>query len=180
MSPIAPAYIALGANLGDRVAALREAVRRMSELGTVSAVSSLYETDPVGYLDQPSFLNAVVALQTPLAPAGLMKELLAIETDAGRQRTFRNAPRTLDLDLLLYDDAIITSAGLTIPHPRLHERAFVLVPLAEIAPRVMHPSRHRDIAELLIALPSTAGVRRVPPPGWEITGQGGANSSEDH
>src|SRR3954466_4735195 len=100
------AYIALGANLGNRAATLREAVRRLAALGDVVAVSSLYETDPVGYADQPPFLNAVLQLNTDLAPKPLMRSLLDIEHDMGRRRTFRNAPRPLDLDILTVDDTV--------------------------------------------------------------------------
>lgn len=133
------AYVALGSNLGDRLAILREALRRLRQLGRIEAVSSVYETDPVGYDDQPPFLNAVALLRTDLDPNTLLARLLAIEADLGRVRTFPNAPRTLDLDLLFYDDLILNAPDLTLPHPRLHERAFVLVPLAEIAPELIHP-----------------------------------------
>lgn len=155
------AFIALGANLGDCLATLREAVRRLGELGTVDAVSSIYETDPVGYADQPAFLNAVVRLHTELGPEPLLAALLRIEADLGRVRAFPNAPRTVDLDLLLFDDLVLATPDLTLPHPRLHERAFVLVPLAEIAPDARHPARRRLVADLLRELGPMTGVRRV-------------------
>ncbi|MCC7023745.1 MAG: 2-amino-4-hydroxy-6-hydroxymethyldihydropteridine diphosphokinase [Thermomicrobiales bacterium] len=161
------AYIGLGANLGEREAMLREAVVRLAALGAVRAVSSLYETEPVGYADQPAFLNAAVALETALSPDEIVRRLLAIEHDLGRVRTFRNAPRTLDLDLLLLDGLVSAAPGATVPHPRMHERAFVLVPLAEIAPSVIHPTLHRSIAELANALPDRSGVRPFVRPGWE-------------
>jgi 2-amino-4-hydroxy-6-hydroxymethyldihydropteridine diphosphokinase len=164
---MATAYIGLGGNLGDREATLREAVRRLDQLGRVTAVSSLYETEPVGYLEQPPFLNAVAAVETSLAPEALLAALLAIERDLGRERTFRNAPRTLDLDLLLMDDEVIDSPTLTLPHPRLHERAFVLVPLTEIAPDVTHPLLGKTVGELLDSLASREGVRRWQGRGWE-------------
>jgi 2-amino-4-hydroxy-6-hydroxymethyldihydropteridine diphosphokinase len=158
MSRPATAYIGLGANLGDRAATLREAARRLGELGTITAVSSFYETEPVGFREQPSFLNAVIALETDLPPAALFDALLAIERDLGRVRSFRNAPLTLDLDILLQDDLVMDTPELTLPHPRMHERAFVLAPLAEIAPDVRHPVFGSSAAELLAALPDQSGV----------------------
>ena len=164
---MATAYIGLGANLGDRAATLREAVRRLATLGTVSTVSSLYETEPVGYQEQPPFLNAVVVLETSLAPIELLRALFEFERDLGRARTFRNAPRTLDLDLLLFDDIVLSTPKLTVPHPRLHERAFVLVSLAEIAPGARHPVLHQSAAELRLGLPDQGGVKVFAPAGWE-------------
>ena len=156
---MAVAYVALGANLGDRLTTLRRAVRRLGDLGTVEAVSPVYETDPVGYLDQPSYLNAVARLHTDLQPVPLLDRLLAIETDLGRVRSFANAPRTLDLDLLLYDLVVLDTPTLTLPHPRLHDRPFVLIPLAALAPTLTHPRLNRPIAALLAALHPTTGVR---------------------
>jgi 2-amino-4-hydroxy-6-hydroxymethyldihydropteridine diphosphokinase len=164
---MATAYIGLGANLGDREATLREAVRRLHALGTIVAVSSLYETEQVCYRDQPPFLNAVVALETVLPPGALLREMLAIELDLGRTRSFPNAPRTLDLDLLLVDDLVLDAPALTLPHPRLQERAFVLVPLAEIAPTVIHPVLGRPAVALLASLPRQSGVTARRQPGWQ-------------
>ena len=162
---MATAYIGLGSNLGDRMTTLQTAVQRLESLGRVAEVSSLYQTEPVGYLEQPPFLNAVVALETVLAPIDLLHALLGIERDLGRMRTFRNAPRTVDLDLLLVDNVILDTTELTLPHPRLHERAFVLVPLAEVAPEAVHPVSGQTVWELLGALPDRDGVEVYAPAG---------------
>jgi 2-amino-4-hydroxy-6-hydroxymethyldihydropteridine diphosphokinase len=164
---MATAYIGLGSNLGDRMATLRMAIQRLETLGRIAGVSSLYETEPVGYLEQPSFLNAVIALDTALAPADLLAALLGIERDLGRMRSFPNAPRTLDLDLLLVDNAILDTPELTLPHPRLHERAFVLVPLEEIAPELVHPGSGKTMQELLHTLRDQGGVEVSAAAGWE-------------
>jgi 2-amino-4-hydroxy-6-hydroxymethyldihydropteridine diphosphokinase len=138
------AYVGLGANLGDRESTLRAAVDALgSQDGiTVAAVSSLRETDPVGVGDQPLFLNGVVALDTSLRARAFLDRLLAVEQRFGRVRVpGERSPRTLDLDLLLYGDETIDEPGLTVPHPRLHERRFVLEPLAELAPGLVVPGR---------------------------------------
>jgi len=135
------AYVGLGANLGDREAALRTALRSLEDLPAVRVrrVSSLYQTAPVGVTEQPEFLNAVAEVETMLSAPALLHALLDIENRLGRMRTVRWGPRVIDLDLLLYGDAQIALPELTVPHPRLRERAFVLVPLAEIAPRLVMP-----------------------------------------
>jgi len=137
------AYVALGANLGDPASTIRAAFGALANLPASRIVhtSSLYRTAPVGITAQPDFINAVVALATTLAPESLLDELLALEERFGRQRAEKNGPRTLDLDLLLYDDQFIDLPRLTLPHPRLHLRAFVLYPLAEIAPALVIPGR---------------------------------------
>jgi 2-amino-4-hydroxy-6-hydroxymethyldihydropteridine diphosphokinase len=142
------AYIGLGSNLGDRVANVRRALAEVEP----ARASRLLETDPVGYVDQPRFVNAVALVETDLAPRGLLDRLLEIERDLGRTRDGpRFGPRTIDLDLLLYDDLVLDEPGLTIPHPRMHERRFVLEPLAEIAPGLVVPG-HGPIGQLLAGL----------------------------
>ena len=149
------AYVALGSNLGDREATIRAALEALAAAPgvRVAAVSSLIETDPVGVVDQPRFLNGAAALETSLDPRALLDLLLAVERRFGREREGVPAqgPRTLDLDLLLYGDARIHEPGLELPHPRLHERAFVLVPLAQLDPSVEVPGKG-DIQTLLAGL----------------------------
>jgi 2-amino-4-hydroxy-6-hydroxymethyldihydropteridine diphosphokinase len=156
------AYIALGSNLGDRTEALSSSVRLLRSLGRVVAESSLYETEPVGYHNQPAFLNAVVALETDLEPLPLLRELLAIERQLGRNRSQGPAkgPRTIDLDLLLMEDRIVANDELSLPHPALEQRRFVLTPLTEIAPGLRHPQTNRTMAELLAQLPDE-GENRI-------------------
>ena len=135
-------FIGLGSNLGEPSDQLRLAISDLEQVPDtrVLASSSFYRSAPMGYLDQPDFVNAVVRIRTGLAPQQLLSELLGIERKHGRERTFCNAPRTLDLDVLLYDEIELHEPGLTIPHPQMHRRAFVLQPLLEIAPDCMIPS----------------------------------------
>ncbi|HET7160773.1 MAG TPA: 2-amino-4-hydroxy-6-hydroxymethyldihydropteridine diphosphokinase [Burkholderiales bacterium] len=140
---LASSFIALGSNLRDREAQVRAGFEALAMLPQtrLARVSSLYRSGPVGYLDQPDFINAVAEIETALRPHALLDELFKIERGAGRVRDFPNAPRTLDLDLLLYEDFVCEEPALTLPHPRMHERAFVLAPLAEIAPQLEIPGR---------------------------------------
>ena len=148
------AYIAIGSNLGDRHAYLEAGLREVAELPSTRlvAVSRAYETPPLGPVEQPDFLNAVFAIETSLAPVPLLAALLAAEKKHQRQRRIHWGPRTLDLDLLLYGERVVKSADLTLPHPHIHERSFVLVPLCEIAPHLSHPITGQPFAEYLAAL----------------------------
>ncbi|HXE38459.1 MAG TPA: 2-amino-4-hydroxy-6-hydroxymethyldihydropteridine diphosphokinase [Azonexus sp.] len=154
------AYVALGANLGDPASTIRAAFGALANLPESRVVhcSSLYRTAPVGILDQPEFVNAVAMLETTLAPEALLDALLEVEQRFGRIRAEKNGPRTLDLDLLLYDDQFVELPRLTLPHPRLHLRAFVLQPLAELAPDLIIPGRG-SIAAWLPAVANQGIVR---------------------
>jgi 2-amino-4-hydroxy-6-hydroxymethyldihydropteridine diphosphokinase len=159
------AYIGIGSNLGDRTAQVRTAIARLAALPgtTVAATSSLYETEPLGNAST-WYVNAVAALDTDLEPAPLLAALLAIERTMGRTRVAadRYASRTIDLDLLLFDDRVLDEPGLVVPHRALHERRFVLAPLAELAPDVLHPALGRSIAALLANVPDAKRVVRLP------------------
>jgi 2-amino-4-hydroxy-6-hydroxymethyldihydropteridine diphosphokinase len=182
------AYIAMGANLpshaGPPEATLAAAASRLKDLGRLAARSSLYLTEPVGLADQPRFTNAVIALETGLAPAALLDGLLNLERAFGRNRAegVRNGPRSLDLDILLMGDITLREPCLEIPHPRLAERAFVLVPLNEIAPHAVDPVRGKPASELLAALAArhqreVQGVRPIDSLLWSSGAGSGAGSS---
>lgn len=153
-------YLSLGTNLGRRAANLRAALASLAPKIHVRRASPVYETEPWGYADQPAFLNQVVEAETSLAPVELLAYLKAVETGLGRQPTFRYGPRLIDLDVLFYDDLVIQDEALTLPHPRLAERAFVLVPLADLAPDFVHPRLRQSVRDLL-AMVDTRGIRPV-------------------
>lgn len=162
------AYLSLGSNVGDRQAQLRDAIARLAAIGRVASVSSFYETEPVEVTDQAWFLNSAVVLETTKAPAQLMAVLLSIEQEMGRRRTRKKGPRTIDIDILLFEDAstggtIIDSPQLTIPHPAMHQRRFVLELLAEIAPDAKHPVLKKTVRKLLERLPAGPIVRKLAP-----------------
>lgn len=142
-------YIGLGSNLGDRVAHLREAVQRLGAIATIEKASRLYVAAPLGYVRDDAFINAVVSGTTTLKPLELLEMMQAIEQGMGRRPGVQFGPRPIDLDLLFYDAVQIETRKLTVPHPRIHQRAFVLKPLAEIAPNLMHPVLYYTISQLL-------------------------------
>ncbi len=153
-------YLSLGSNVGDRQANLGKAVERLERKGRVVSVSSFYETEPVEFTHQAWFLNCAVSVETAETPEQLMATILQIEQEMGRQRVQPKGPRTIDIDILLIGDKVIDSPELTVPHPAMHKRRFVLEPLAEIAPTVLHPILKKTILELLRVLPSGQTVRK--------------------
>jgi 2-amino-4-hydroxy-6-hydroxymethyldihydropteridine diphosphokinase len=157
----ARAYLSLGSNVGARESQLRDAQARLNAVGQVGKVSSFYETEPVEFTDQPWFLNCAVELETTQTPQQLMATIFRIEQEMGRLRVQKKGPRSIDIDILLFGDETLSSSELTIPHPAMHQRRFVLEPLAEIAPGVEHPVCKKTIRELLAALPPGQIVRRL-------------------
>ena len=165
MTPPPAVFVALGTNLGDRERNLALGVLGLQERGlTITARSSVYETAPVGGPAQGAYLNAVVQADTDLDAAGVLASCLDVERSVGRERSVPNAPRTLDLDLLLYGSLVVRTEGLTVPHPRLHERRFVLAPLLEIAPDAVHPVLGLTVAEMAEACPDSSAVEIFGPP----------------
>jgi len=154
-------YLSLGSNVGDRGANLNTAIERLGAFGEVAAVSAFYETEPVEFTAQAWFLNCVVALNTEKTPRELLQSILEIEQQMGRRRTQKKGPRIIDIDILLFGNSIVDDLSLTIPHPAMHERRFVLEPLAEIAPDVRHPILKRTIQELRDALPPGQAVQKA-------------------
>jgi len=154
-------YLSLGSNVGDREAQLQDAQARLGAAGRVVAASSFYETEPVEFTEQPWFLNFALALETSNTPQQLMTAILRIEEEMGRRRVQKKGSRPIDIDILLFDDIIMDSTNLTIPHPALHQRRFVLEPMAEIAPEVLHPGLKKTIRELRDALPPGQVVRKL-------------------
>jgi len=156
-----PIYLALGSNLGDRMGNLTSAVERLSQKVNIKKVSSVYETEPVYYKEQPLYLNAVLSAVTELEPSDLLRFVKGIESDLGRQPGFRNAPRLIDIDILFYGNKVVQTEELAIPHPDIAERAFVLVPLAEIAPGLVHPVIHKKVKDLLLMVDGMCGVKKI-------------------
>ena len=144
-------YLALGSNLGNRLANLKEAIAALPPQMEVNAKSAVYETPPWGYEDQPKFLNQVIRAKTYLDPEPLLKHLKRLEVALGRKESFPNGPRLIDMDILFYDDLVLNRAALSIPHPRLHERGFVLLPLMDIDPDLVHPINKKSVREMAAA-----------------------------
>ncbi|WP_409252502.1 2-amino-4-hydroxy-6-hydroxymethyldihydropteridine diphosphokinase [Bacillus sp. SCS-153A] len=155
------AYLSLGSNVGDREHYLKDAIRTLNEHHEieVTRVSSIYETDPVGFTEQGKFLNLVLEIRTSLKAETLLRQCLQVEKDLGREREFRWGPRIIDLDILLYNEENIETEELIVPHPRMHERSFVLVPLTELSQTIKHPKFNAPMVDLLDEIPDKEGVR---------------------
>ena len=153
-------YLALGSNLGDRLSNLKDAITSLSPQMDVKAKSHVYETPPWGYENQEPFYNQVLKARTYLAPEQLLKHLKRLEVALGRKPSFQNGPRLIDLDMLFYDDLVMNTSVITLPHPRLHERGFVLLPLMDIAPDLRHPILQKSVREMIAACNLT-GIKQV-------------------
>ena len=154
-------YLGLGSNLGDRQDNMEKALKLLRERLQIEMVSSIYETEPVGYVEQPMFLNAVCCGRTELGPLQLLSLVKGMEASLGRVSSFPNAPRTIDVDIIFYGNVIMQTPELTIPHPRLEERAFVLIPLLEIAPDLRHPISGESIKDLAARVQGWEGVKKI-------------------
>jgi 2-amino-4-hydroxy-6-hydroxymethyldihydropteridine diphosphokinase len=159
----ASVYLGLGTNLGDREANLRQAIQRLEQIDGIELqeISDLYETSPVGYLDQPPFYNMVIRSTTTLSPRSLLEQVLQVENQLRRVRTIRFGPRSIDIDILLYEDRLVNEEDLQIPHPRMVERGFVLVPLFEIAGDLLIPGTNKTITQWIKQLPPTQTVKQL-------------------
>lgn len=155
-------YLSLGSNIGERDANIGRAVEELGNRGLrITRKSSLYETEPVEFADQPWFINSAIEGETDLQPAELLNAVLAVEQVMGRERRVPKGPRLIDIDILLFDDAVIHTSDLDVPHPRMTERLFVLAPMAEIAPDAVHPVLKKTMAQLLAGTPDSSAVRRI-------------------
>jgi 2-amino-4-hydroxy-6-hydroxymethyldihydropteridine diphosphokinase len=155
-------YLALGSNLGDRLAHLKQAINSLTPQMEVKAKSPVYETPPWGYEDQPRFLNQVIKVKTYLDPESLLRHLKRLEVTLGRKESFPNGPRSIDLDILFYDERVVNTPSLVIPHPRLHERGFVLLPLMDLDPDLIHPTRGESV-RAMAARCNMDGIERFAP-----------------
>ena len=155
-------YLGIGTNIGNRESNLRKALDSLAQRMTLGKISSIYETEPAGYREQPWFLNLVCCGDTEISPFEFLSFAKGIETQMGRKRSFRDAPRVIDIDILFYDERVIQSDELIVPHPRIAERGFVLVPLVEIAPFLKHPENNKTMKDMLSELPDSLQVRK-----WE-------------